>query len=320
MRGLCATASTNCRSALAQSVWPRGRAHSPANSASRAGRIVRRCGAASAWRHVGRARRRHVSCEVVPNGSSRPLERPRVAGPRLLPVMRASGSGCEERARVLASGHLGACPPVHRAVRVFASEPSRPLLRRRLLHPVAVQPPVGALGVEQLVVRALLDDPAAVEHDDPAGLADRRQAVGDDDRRAAREQPAQAGLDAALGVQVDVRRRLVEDEDPRVGDERAGERDELALAGRELRAALADLRVVAVLERLDERPPRRRRARRRGPRRRSRPGRPKAMFSPIVPLNRKPSCGTMPSWRRSDACVTSRRSWPSTSTAPSVGS
>ena len=30
-------------------------------------------------------------------------------------------------------------------------------------------------------------------------------------------------------------------EDPRVGDQRAGERDELALAGRQLRAALADL-------------------------------------------------------------------------------
>ena len=60
------------------------------------------------------------------------------------------------------------------------------------------------------------------------------------------------GLDAALGVQVDVRGRLVEDEDPRVGDERAGERDELALAGRELDAALADLGVQAVGEAADE--------------------------------------------------------------------
>ena len=79
------------------------------------------------------------------------------------------------------------------------------------------------------------------------GLADRRQAVGDDDRRAAGQQPAQALLDAALGVQVDVRGRLVEDQDPRVGDQRAGERDQLALAGRELHAALADLGVVALL-------------------------------------------------------------------------
>ena len=78
------------------------------------------------------------------------------------------------------------------------------------------------------------------------GLADRRQPVGDDDRGAAGEQAAQAVLDPALGVEVDVRRRLVEDQDPRVGDERARERDELALAGRELYAALADLRVQAL--------------------------------------------------------------------------
>ena len=38
----------------------------------------------------------------------------------------------------------------------------------------------------------------------------------------------------------------------RVGGQRAGERDELALAGGQLRAALADRRVVAVLERHDE--------------------------------------------------------------------
>ena len=101
-------------------------------------------------------------------------------------------------------------------------------------------------------MRALLDDPAVVEHDDVPGAPDRREAVGDHDRRAAGQQPAQALLDPALGVDVDVRGRLVEHEDPRVGDQRAGEGDELALAGRELDAALADLGVVAVLERGDE--------------------------------------------------------------------
>ena len=59
-------------------------------------------------------------------------------------------------------------------------------------------------------------------------------------------------LDAHLGVQVDVRGGLVEHEDPRVGDHRARERDELALSGGERDAALADLGVVAVLERRDE--------------------------------------------------------------------
>src|SRR6267154_1266358 len=31
-------------------------------------------------------------------------------------------------------------------------------------------------------------------------------------------------------------------------------------------------------------------------------GRPKAMFSATVPAKRNPSCGTTPSWRRSDEC------------------
>src|SRR5581483_6132652 len=51
---------------------------------------------------------------------------------------------------------------------------------------------------------------------------------------------------------VDGARRLVEDEDARVGEERPREGDELALAEREPEAALAELRVVAVLELLDE--------------------------------------------------------------------
>ena len=62
------------------------------------------------------------------------------------------------------------------------------------------------------------------------------------------EQPAQTLLDAPLGVQVDVGGRLVEHEDARVGDQRPRERDQLALAGGQLRAALADLRVVAPVE------------------------------------------------------------------------
>ena len=84
------------------------------------------------------------------------------------------------------------------------------------------------------------------------GVADRREAVGDDERGAAVEQAAQRALDAALGADVDRARRLVEDQDARVGEQRARERDELPLAEREAEAALAELRVVAVLEPLDE--------------------------------------------------------------------
>ena len=129
------------------------------------------------------------------------------------------------------------------------------------------------------------------------------------------------GLDPALGVQVDVRGRLVEDEDPRVGDQRAGERDELALAGRELDAALADLacRARRAARATKSSAPTPRSARphvllvgvRRARTRCSRA---------IVPLNRNASCGTIPICERSDAVRTSRRSTPSTRTRPTVGS
>ena len=46
-------------------------------------------------------------------------------------------------------------------------------------------------------------------------------------------------LDAAVAVDTDVGGRLVEQEDPRVDDQRAPERDEPALVGRELDAAFA---------------------------------------------------------------------------------
>ena len=51
-------------------------------------------------------------------------------------------------------------------------------------------------------MRTLLDDAAMLEHDDEVGVADRRQAVGDHERRPLREQDAQRLLDLALGADV----------------------------------------------------------------------------------------------------------------------
>ena len=63
---------------------------------------------------------------------------------------------------------------------------------------------------------------------------------------------SQAVLDQRLALAVEARRRLVEDQDARIGEDRARDRDALALAARQLHAALADDRVVALLEALDE--------------------------------------------------------------------
>ena len=105
---------------------------------------------------------------------------------------------------------------------------------------------------DELVVRAELDDPAVVDDRDAIGAHRGRQPVGDDDRGAALEQRVEAGLDLRLRLEVEVRRRLVEHEDARSGEEGARQRDQLALARRQRHAALVDRRVDAVGQVLDE--------------------------------------------------------------------
>ena len=63
-----------------------------------------------------------------------------------------------------------------------------------------------------------------------------------------RQQPVESALDQDLAGAVDVRSRLVEDEDARVGEERARDRDQLALAGGKPGTALAHDVVEPVLE------------------------------------------------------------------------
>ena len=74
----------------------------------------------------------------------------------------------------------------------------------------------------------------------------------DDERRPPGAQRLQAVLDHCFALAVEARRRLVEDQDLRVGENRARDRDALPLAARQPDAALADDRVVALLEALDE--------------------------------------------------------------------
>ena len=93
---------------------------------------------------------------------------------------------------------------------------------------------------------AVLDDASVVEHQDAVELAHRRQAVGDDDGRAAAHQRVHGVLDQGLRLAVETRGRLIEDQDRRIGQEGARDRDPLALAAGELHAALADQRGVAL--------------------------------------------------------------------------
>ena len=100
----------------------------------------------------------------------------------------------------------------------------------------------------QLVVRARVEHRALVDHDDAIGQRERRLPVRDEDRRAGARDAAQGRVDLLLDPRVDRRRRVVEQEDLRVGEQRARERDPLPLAARQRQALLADDRVVAVGE------------------------------------------------------------------------
>jgi hypothetical protein len=109
-----------------------------------------------------------------------------------------------------------------------------------------------AAAPEQFGVCALLGDAAVLDHDDPVGVAHGREAMRDDERGPAAEDATQRVLDEDLGSRVHRGRGLVEDQDGRVGEDGAGERDQLPLPGREQRASLADARLVAVRQALDE--------------------------------------------------------------------
>ena len=87
------------------------------------------------------------------------------------------------------------------------------------------------------------------------------------------------GLHQRLALGIERRGRLVEQQQRRVAQDRARDRDALALAARQRDAALADRRVVALRQPADELVGERELGRRARPPRRVASGRPKRMFS-----------------------------------------
>src|SRR5205814_808324 len=108
------------------------------------------------------------------------------------------------------------------------------LARPRFGELTVVEPVVKTLAAQQLGMAALLDDLARVHYHDRVCLADGRQPVRDDEARPPASQLRHRLLDQDLGARVDVAGCLVEDQDARVGQKGAGDREQLALAGREL--------------------------------------------------------------------------------------
>src|SRR5687768_12346852 len=86
---------------------------------------------------------------------------------------------------------------------------------------------------DEVVVRAALDDAPVLEHDDLVRRLRRAEAVRRDEARPAGEDAAERADDPRLGVRVDAREAVVEQQELRLAEDRPGDRDPLALAARE---------------------------------------------------------------------------------------
>ena len=92
---------------------------------------------------------------------------------------------------------------------------------------------INPTGSEQLRMRSTLDDATGVNDDDLVGCFGRGEAVGDGDRRAATSGAVDRSLEPDLGLWVDSRRGLVEQEEVGLGQVGPDQCHELPLASRE---------------------------------------------------------------------------------------
>ncbi len=90
-----------------------------------------------------------------------------------------------------------------------------------------------------------------VEHDDPVGVLDGGEAVGNHDRGAVGQDDIEAFLNLGLGERIDTGGCLVEDHDRGVLDQDARQGDELALPHREGTAVFTDNGLQPFRERCD---------------------------------------------------------------------
>ena len=105
---------------------------------------------------------------------------------------------------------------------------------------------------DQFGMAALLDDAPFVEDEDAVGADHARQPMRKDQGRAAGRQAVDRLLDHRLVFGIDGRQCLVEDQDRRIAQQGAGDRQPLALTARQHDAALADHRLVALRQQRDE--------------------------------------------------------------------
>ena len=108
-----------------------------------------------------------------------------------------------------------------------------------------------ALDRKQLAMRAGRGDASVGDQDDAVGLVEDERAAGHDHGRPAPARLVQALGDPRLGVRVDRARRLDENEDLRLGEQRARQDQALPLTARERAAALLHVAVEPLRQRVE---------------------------------------------------------------------
>src|SRR2546427_10542053 len=84
----------------------------------------------------------------------------------------------------------------------------------------------------ELIVRSPLHDAAALHHDDLVAVADRAEAMRDDEARTAT--PPEIVVDLLFDRRIERARRFIEHKDARITDKRAGDLQSLSLATAEV--------------------------------------------------------------------------------------
>ena len=110
---------------------------------------------------------------------------------------------------------------------------------------------VGLHPVDQVGMPALLGHPAVTQHQDLVGVSHRGQPVADDDHAAALSVLLQVGQDARCGASVHGGEGVVQQQQRRIDQQGAGNRQPLALAAGQRDATLAHRRVVALRQPAD---------------------------------------------------------------------
>ncbi len=106
--------------------------------------------------------------------------------------------------------------------------------------------------LQQLLVAALLHDFAVVDHHHVVGIADGAQAVGNHKTGSALHQAQQRFLDARLGARVHAAGGLIQDQDGRVGQDGAGDRQQLALSLAQVAGAFCEQGLVTLRQLADK--------------------------------------------------------------------